>query len=697
MENDANNVKLPISRLINQRDAMHLLLSPPSKLPSSSRRQHCILGGDISKLSLNELASLLSAMRDEIGAAHSEVSTNDGVARNHKRRRAEKIGNNCHAFLLFVERVVYERFSPDSHPDGYVQKEFKSYFGIHEPSFMAEENIICLAFSISLYAIKQSIRQQKPSSDQDSSDVPDKTTNQPVINTALRIIDHVVTTSKRERVVRMCSTIPANDETYPRDDQAAPITKRQRYQFLLQHHTTRDDIAQTNDTLLGNSTSVIEDLYPQQWRWLTDFRQKYHNQVQEVAHEDTAPVSINDATIFSQQSGNGKLEVRDLCGTPNGLELPVLSNGNVGELHSKDACMDTERSTLQEDIDAKGTDAIDNSVCDEPATKDAALQTQDILSESPPALTPIDELDKKANELRKSLISMPPSDLSHAIDDVTTSIVTLLKKYGDLNGASGIERCGNVINGVLILESEKLCSAPEEVVPLNESLVSSLLKQFLTDATGALRAKAFLKSFVLPLMLQLNPINATKNGRTTQGRPASRLMTSLLATLARDRPIECVESLLAPTLVCELCGTAIQPNRFQCELVARILRGKDAISIPAAALLLEKIIFPSNTTTHKEMLWTEHSMPLVSACLNRQPPLADVVVTRLADRVKNYLLPATEQVMGKSMKFSTIFHVLVAKYGHQLKEAGEVDSLKEASSRLKTFMSKTIHSVLSKL
>ena len=90
-------------------------------------------------------------------------------------------------------------------------------------------------------------------------------------------------------------------------------------------------------------------------------------------------------------------------------------------------------------------------------------------------------------------------------------------------------------------------------------------------------------------------------------------------------------------------------------------------------------------------------MPLVSACLNRQPPLADVVVTRLADRVKNYLLPATEQVMGKSMKFSTIFHVLVAKYGHQLKEAGEVDSLKEASSRLKTFMSKTIHTVLSKL
>ena len=703
MENQANRMTLSISRLINQRDAMHLLLSPPSSVPSGGRRHSCILDGDLSTLSLNELASLLSAMMDEMGApdfhAHMYDDSSEaipGVSSSRKRRRTEN-GNNCHAILLFVERLMYERFSPDSNHYEFVQKEFKTYFGIHEPSFKIQEEIICLAFLMSLHAIKQCIPQQNPSSGQDSSDVlniPNATNNEPVVNTALRIIDYIVTTSKRERMARMSTDNTTNDATYPRDDQAGPLTRRQRYQFLLRNDTPKNDIAQKNETLIETVPSVIEDLYPRQWMWLNDFRRKFDMQIQEEVQKNTATRSTNYTSSPSQQSGNETQKVSDLCKTSN--ESPVSVNTTAGEKYSNDVVLGIEKSTLHldemhEDADARDSNAIENNdVCNNTTTDDAPLKTEDISLEPPPALTPLDELDKKANELRKSLISMPPSDLSHAVEDISSSIIDLLKQYGDIDGASGIGRCGDVINGVRILKDLKSESMPEEVVPLSDGLVSSLVKQFLTDATGALRAKAFLKSFVLPLMLQMN-------GTTNQGKPASRLITSLLTSLARDRPIECVESLLVPTLVCELCDTVTEPNRFQCELVARILRGKDAISIPAIALFIEKILLSSNESTHEGMPWTEHSMPLVSACLNRQPPLSDVVVVRLANRVKHYLSPANEQVMGKSMKFSTIFHVLVSKFGQQLKEVGEAASLKEAVIHLKTFMSKTINTVLSKL
>merc|ERR1712086_954495 len=90
------------------------------------------------------------------------------------------------------------------------------------------------------------------------------------------------------------------------------------------------------------------------------------------------------------------------------------------------------------------------------------------------------------------------------------------------------------------------------------------------------------------------------------------------------------------------------------------------------------------------MQWTENTMPLLTACLNRQPILHNDVVARLAGEIIYHLSPTAPPSMLKSMKVSTLFHALVAKYGSQVKSTSLMESLKDSASRLKTFMSKTI-------
>jgi len=131
-----------------------------------------------------------------------------------------------------------------------------------------------------------------------------------------------------------------------------------------------------------------------------------------------------------------------------------------------------------------------------------------------------------------------------------------------------------------------------------------------------------------------------------------------------------------------------------------VLRGKDALSVSAITLLVEQVLpttdgsTDSDSSTLDGMKWTEHIMPVLTACLNRQPTLPDDMFAKLAIY---HLSPKSALSMSKSMKFSTLFHALVTNYGSQVKSTGRVDSLKDSASRLKTFMSKTIGLSLKKL
>jgi hypothetical protein len=680
MQGEAKGTKLQMKRLLNQRDAMHLLLSPPSNVkPNIERRCGGILDGDVSRLSSYKLASLLSAMLEDLGIA-GDMSDPPSLP-GRKRTRCEMCNNN-HAVLLFVERVMHQRFTPSEQKDDkYVDQELKAYFGFRDVLFRVEEEIMCLAFAVSWHSIQQCLGHTAGDQPFDLKNIPETISNAPVIRTALGVIDFLVESSKRERVGRISSSTLREVA----DSTSQIMSKRQRYQHLLRNEQTRrDEAALEYEALLSRTVSVIEENYPDHWAWLISFRQKYSER--EAIRNGCKPKPASHIQPSTQPSLTKAEETTNPSEKSN--DVALSSSVHVNE------------NNEQVDENSQEAGGISIVACEKDTTGASQLidSFPEAEAETSPDITPLEVLDKKAYELRVSLISMPPSDLSHAVGRITGSIVSLLKEYGDLDGASGIARCGDVIHGARVHSHVQSNSVPEAIhFHLSDDLVSSVTKDFLTDATGALRAKAFLRSFVLPLLLDMNPEIATEEGASLTGKPASRLLTSLLSSLARDRPMECVESVLIPILVSSSRQSLIEPNRFQCELIARVLRGKDALSIPAIALLIEKMLPSNKPPVSKGMAWTENSMPLISTSLNRQPPLSDTIVVHLADRVTHYLSPAAVGSNEKSMKFSTIFHVFVSKYGQQVKALDKVDSLTESAGLLKTFMSKTINIVLAKL
>lgn len=682
MEGEAKGTKLQMKRLLNQRDAMNLLLSPPSNVkPNIERRCGGILDGDVSRLSSYKLASLLSAMLEDIGIA-GDMSDPPGLP-GRKRTRCEMCNNN-HAVLLFVERVMHQRFSPpEQNDDEYVDQELKAYFGFRDVMFRVDEEIMCLAFAVSWHSIQQCLGHTAGDQPFDFNNIPETIPNPPVIRTALGVIDFLVEASKKERVGRISSST-LRELREVADSTSQIMSKRQRYQHLLRNEQTRrDEAALEYEALLSRTVSVIEENYPDHWSWLISFRQKYIER--EAVRNGCKPKPASHIQPSTEPSLTKAEETTNPSEKSNDVALSSSVHVN-------------ENNEQVVDENSQETGGISIVVCEKDTSTTDTSQLIDSFPEAEAETSPLEVLDKKAYELRVSLISMPPSDLSHAVGRITESIVSLLKEYGDLDGASGIARCGDVIHGARVHSHAQSNSVPETVhFHLSDDLVTSITKDFLTDATGALRAKAFLRSFVLPLLLDMNPENAAEEGASLTGKPASRLLTSLLSSLARDRPMECVESVLIPTLVSSSRQSLIEPNRFQCELIVRVLRGKDALSIPAIALLIEKMLPSDKPPVSGGMAWTENSMPLISTSLNRQPPLSDTIVVHLADRVTHYLSPAAVGSNEKSMKFSTIFHVFVSKYGQQVKALDKVDSLTESAGLLKTFMSKTINTVLAKL
>ena len=78
------------------------------------------------------------------------------------------------------------------------------------------------------------------------------------------------------------------------------------------------------------------------------------------------------------------------------------------------------------------------------------------------------------------------------------------------------------------------------------------------------RVSAFLASFVLPSIAALAP---------EKSRPASRQLVTVLTTLGRNRPDECIHSLVMPTLMGKarellISGeTSNEVSKAQCELI----------------------------------------------------------------------------------------------------------------------------------
>ncbi|KAL7522433.1 hypothetical protein ACHAWX_007124 [Stephanocyclus meneghinianus] len=702
LTNEVNPTTLPIKRLFSRRDVFC----------------DAVFHRDVSNLSLHGFASLLSALADELDVGDNLMKKRNSASRAstdsiERKRPKPEVCNNSHSILRFIERELDQRFYPPRQNDTkyeYLENEMNSYFGFYDPSFLASEEIVCSAFSISLHSIMHYLQRQNLLSSMtfDKSNIPCSIPDASIIQTALRVIDIIVSVSKRERVAR----IPLRN-TNKRTD-SAQVLKRKRLRY---HHLLQDEKAlsmnstREHEAKLPTTASVIEEKYPDQWMWLECFKSKFDEEHARKSSDDsqpipTTPISKQIACSDKQQTAEGPFIIhRRKFETLDDVSLSSHESDIDNAEKGVNLCHDDSSRHVNQTTPL--ADAVCRNLEKKHLDEKSGSTFQTDTSPNPHSVgTPLllDKLDNETHELRLSLVGMPPSDLSsaHVVSHVTDTLVDLLKRYGDLDGASGIERCGNVINGVRLVEhgesnQSSTSKKGHDKFHLNDAQVSSIVNAFLTDAMGALRAKSFLRSVVLPLMLAMNPQNKTEQSSSNPGKPASRLMTSLLISLARDRPLECVESLLVPALVSEDCNLSVEPNRFQCELISRVLRGKDALALSAIALLLEKML-PSNMSgSNTGMMWTENSMPLISACLNRQPPLSDMIVAKMAEKLEFYLSPSAPESMERSMKFSTIFHLLVSKYGQQVKSLGKAESLKEVSNRLKTFMSKTINTILAKL
>ena len=287
-------------------------------------------------------------------------------------------------------------------------------------------------------------------------------------------------------------------------------------------------------------------------------------------------------------------------------------------------------------------------------------------------------LETIAGQMRSNLLQLTRSATAAEVKTLSDSIADLIQKAGAQFGADGVVTIGSI----LITEQSDDDSDPPPFLR-SDALLSNLCKSCITQETSAVRASAFIYSFILPHVDEL---------KRSKSRPPSRLMMSTISTLVRDRHVECVESLFVPIL----CRTQ-PPSQPQCELVCRIIKSiaipKESISLFVSKILLDGIDDRTGDPL-RTMPWSDHSIPILTSCLQKKPMLNDGTIVLLTQQIDQHSKDAT---FAKSVKFSTLFHALVTKFGPQLNTSGSLDMLNRSSVRLKTFLGKSILSSLKKL
>lgn len=715
-------------------------------------------GSAAARLPARALGGLLSGFGLGLGGDDPRPRGGSIVGRPPRKRARGSPGNDAHSILRFVEGVLQERYScGDGRPkskygdDDFLGDELKCYFHFREDVlFQAEEAVLCSAFEMALTVMTQSDDAETCADlvDIDGSNDPKSVrsasaecpprkstgtatggSSDGATKTALRIVDRVILIDRRERATRdRLRRAKMNNGFSTHSNNVTG--RRKKYEHLLRPnekgHTNKATRGMQSGAL-PETKSILEEKYPKQWEWLQRFRSRYvhvsqHEGMeseprfsQRHVDENTCESSVMDegfsssgipsAGVKEKQPGSNFVIVRRKTKAWDDISLSSDDEKN-------DEALGASHSITQGQNRTDGKPPMNNVALSQSEPKMAPATPA---SPSARTLSPRLKLDQEAHELRAALLDMPPGESSstEVVRHMVDEIGILLGRYGELDGAAGISRCGDVLGGLDLTAADSTAeqSALAHRFPLNDSMVSSLAKAFLTDATGSLRAGAFLRSFVLPLVVEMNPVaralatgSNVEDQKGVKGKPAPRALTSLLTALARDRPMECTASVVVPSLALKkympsassAAEDLFEPTRYQCELILRVLRGRDALSIPAINHLVEKVL-PTNGETCGGMKWTENTMPILTTCLSRQPTLPEAAVATLADEVSRLLSPTSPQSTVKSMKLSTLFHALVTKYGSQLKSMGRVESLKNSATRLKTFMSKTILLSLKKL
>ena len=301
-------------------------------------------------------------------------------------------------------------------------------------------------------------------------------------------------------------------------------------------------------------------------------------------------------------------------------------------------------------------------------------------------------IEGAALDLRAELVEMPPGATSADIQSYTDRISDLIKRAGTERGADGVAAIGSILHGNIASAAR---SAPVESTsssPLTDTLVQQLCKTSIGGSTSAIRAAAFIRSFVLPLA-QTVGTDVGEAGKKKKASAPSRILTATITSLAKERPIETIEALFVPMLVGYGEGNdaeGTEPNQTQADLVSKTIKtgqlSEEALSRFVVCLVAD------NKVASSPMILNDSTMPIVTTLLSKRPNISDETARRLTELIKE---KAKEYC--KNSKFSTLFHTLVTKNGASIQEAGCIDELVASADELKTFMGKSIKTALKKL
>lgn len=301
-------------------------------------------------------------------------------------------------------------------------------------------------------------------------------------------------------------------------------------------------------------------------------------------------------------------------------------------------------------------------------------------------------IERAALDLRAELIEVPPGATSADIQSYTDRISSLIGRAGTERGADGVAAIGSTLHGNAASAARSAAFESTSSPPLSDILIQQLCKTCIDGSTSAIRAAAFIRSFVLPLAQGVGT-DVGETGKKKKASAPSRILAATVISLAKERPIETVEALFLPVLIG--CGEAndtgefVEPNQTQADLVSKAIKtgqlSEEALSVFVVGLVEDEVASPP-------MIWNDSTMPILTTLLSKRPNISDETAKKLAkligDKANEY---------STNSKFSTLFHTLVTKNGPSIQEAGCVNELTDSAEELKTFMGKSIKASLKKL
>ncbi|CAN0517734.1 unnamed protein product, partial [Ectocarpus sp. 8 AP-2014] len=233
---------------------------------------------------------------------------------------------------------------------------------------------------------------------------------------------------------------------------------------------------------------------------------------------------------------------------------------------------------------------------------------------------------------------------------------------------------------------------------------------FVTPALSLRNCLAFVRAVLVPRARALNA-------------PASRLLVTAVSGIGKARPGVVIDGLVLPLLCRGDPASAV--GSAQCELCTRLIKQilpKDTLEAVLVGLCGPAedesaqaaggwIGGPSGgsggngtnaaagrrhdaagSSSSSRCLWTELTVPVMTTALNLKPALSDRAIAAL---VRGVEAAAERAALQKSLKFTTLIHSLVTRYGPQLKP--HVPVLRTAVGRCSTFMVKAVLAALQRL